>query len=186
MTHSSTTNSLSRRTFAAGTAAGTLVAGLTAHRAAAQDTAATTPHPVVGTWLAQVTLNEGAARPALLIYHADGTLVAPQPPSMPGFPGMAPLIFVSPAAGVWQAEEGNVASVTFALLATDETGAFLGLFSFNSRLEVASGGMTYEQEYTGAFTDPAGNVMPMGIGAATANRIVVEPMVMPETATPAT
>ena len=152
----------------------------------AQDATATTRHPIVGTWLAQVTLNEGDARPALLVYGADGSVLAPQPPSMPGFPGMTSIIYVSPAAGVWEALDENAASVTFALLVSDGTGAVLGHFSFNSHLEVAADGLTYEQTYTATFTDPTGMALPMGVGAATAQRIVVEPMVLPEGATPAT
>lgn len=185
MTRSPTSHPLSRRTFAAGTAAGTLMAGLATHKAVAQNPAAT-PHPIVGTWLAMVTINEGEARPALLVYGADGSVLAPQPPSMPGFPGMSSIIFVSPAAGVWEAVDDTTASVTFGLLVSDDTGAVLGRFSFNSRLEVAADGMTYTQDYTATFHDAAGNVLPMGAGAATAERIVVEPMEMPEGATPAT
>lgn len=185
MTHSGTSHSMSRRTFAAGTAAGTLVGGLTAHKTVAQDAASNT-HPLVGTWLAQVTINDGEPRPALLVYGADGSVLAPQPPSMPGFPGMASIIYVSPAAGVWQAEGDNTAWVTFGLLVSDDTGAVLGRFSFNSRLEVAPDGMSYTQQYTATFHDATGTALPMGVGAATAERIVVEPVEMPDTATPAT
>lgn len=178
---------LTRRTFALGTAASSLVAGVTIRNASAQDATPDGPHhALVGAWHASVTLGGGAPRPAMLVYGADGTVIAPQPPSMPGFPGMAPLIFVSPAAGAWIPDGPNGAHVTFALLASDEAGAVLGLFSFQSHLEVAADGLSYEQTYMATFTDPAGNAMPLGPGAATATRIVAEPMDMTQIATPVT
>ena len=74
MTRVNSTSTVSRRTFAAGTLATSLVAGLATHHAVAQDAASTTSHPIVGTWLAMVTINEGEARPALLVYGADGSV----------------------------------------------------------------------------------------------------------------
>jgi hypothetical protein len=171
---------LNRRSFAAVGAAAVLAASHPVRESAAQETSA-----FVGTWRVDSRMGE-MSRPVRWVIASDGTASGTVPATMPGFPGMAPLLYVSGVSGVWAADAPNTGAMTYDMQVSDETGMVLGYFTIQGTFEVSADGQTLTGLYTTTFTDPTGATMPLGGGDLSGTRMAVEPLVTPPASPEAT
>ena len=126
-------------------------------------------HPLVGAWRSE------PAPPgpplAVIVYHADGTLVyaAPAPPD-----STRGRTHHTPAHGVWESTGERSAALTASLIEADETGAVLGTVTFHGTLQLDDSLDAYE--YTGVVevADPSGAVVSTRPSSTRATRIRVD------------
>lgn len=171
----------------AGILVGLLAASrITSSAAIAQDaTPAVQGQSVVGSWRVTVNDESGLTHPALITFAADGAATVSEPPLLPAPPG-APFqqIQFSGGNGVWASIDDDTAAITFDLLAADENGTPLGVFTVRGNLTLIADREQFDGLYDVVLTDPTGNVTPAGRGAFTGSRIGIEPMGTPTATTP--
>ncbi len=105
-------------------------------RAARQDAADLSGHPLVGTW---VGMTPGGPVPA--IFHPDGSFVAAFRANAID-PGLG-LTFQGSAVGRWEADGERGSHFTAIQTLTAPDGTFLGTFQFEGHPEVSADGQTF-------------------------------------------
>lgn len=122
--------------------------------AAAQDEPSTTDHPLVGSWVVLVTLEDQGADAvlppelaSLVTYFADGNVLAANAGQLPPLPPGSGLFFTE-GHGQWTPIGDSTAEATFVSLVLDQTGGLSSTNTARSTLEVDASG----NSYTGSLT----------------------------------
>jgi hypothetical protein len=137
----------------------------------------------VGSWRVVIT-EEGDPNPALLTFHADGTLTGAEVPVVSPPPGSPfETLMISGVAGAWAAD-GQNAAVTFDALAADAGANVVLRGTVRGELQLDASGDSFSGAFTLTRADEAGNPLPGASGTVEGTRIVVEAMGTPEAGTP--
>ncbi len=124
-------------------------------------------HPLVGAW------RSAPAPPgpplAVIVYHADGTLVysAPAPPGG--------TTAHTAAHGVWEGTGERSAALTASLVETDGAGAVLGTVTFHGTVRLDDSLDAYEYTGVAEAADPSGAVVSTRPSSTRATRLRVDP-----------
>jgi hypothetical protein len=138
---------------------------------------------VVGTWRVVVNDASGLTHPGTVTFAADGTLLVSIPPVLPAPEGAPVAQFeYSAGNGVWASTGERAVAFTFDLLATDDVGTPLGVFTVRGTLDLTEKGDGYDGSYDVVVTDPSGQVSPAGGGTITGTRMMLEPIGTPSAA----
>ena len=129
---------------------------------------ATAEHPLVGAW--RVAPAPPGPPLAVIVYHADGTLVYAAPPA--GSPHPAPAH--TPAHGVWEATGERTAALTAALVETDASGRVLGTLTFHGTVELDETLDAYTYQGVAEAADPGGAVVSTRPSGTRATRLRVD------------
>ena len=132
---------------------------------------ATAGHPLVGAW--RVEPAPPGPPLAVIVYHADGTLVYSAPaPAPPGAP--QPTTDHTPAYGVWEATGERSAALTATLVETDATGRVLGTVTFHGSVELDETLDAYTYRGVAEAADPSGAVVSARPSGTRATRLRVD------------
>ncbi len=128
-------------------------------------------HPLVGAWR---TAPAPPGPPlALIVYHADGTLVYSAPaPAPPG--ALRPATTHTAAHGVWEGTGERSAALTATLVETDEAGAVLGTVTFHGTVELDETLDAYTYRGVAEAADPSGAVVSTRPSSTRATRLRVD------------
>ena len=118
-----------------------------------QQTTATAGHPLVGAW--RVAPAPPGPPLAVIVYHADGTLVYAAPPA--GSPHPTPAH--TPAYGVWEPTGEHTAALTASLVETDASGRVLGTLTFHGTVQLEETLDAYQYTGMAEAADPSGAVV---------------------------
>lgn len=152
----------------------------------AQEVVGTADHPLVGSWLVSITLEDqepGAALPSnltsLVTYFADGNvLVANAGQLTPLPPGSG--LFFSEGHGQWVATSASGAEASFVSLVLDQTGGLSSTNSAHTTLEVDASGNAYAGSFTIESTSSTGTSTGSQEVSVEGTRIQVESNATPE------
>ena len=132
-----------------------------------------TSHPIVGAW--RIIPDPPGPPLALILYHADGTLIFSTPSGSPAPPDAAHAVtFETPAYGVWESTGEHSVALSASLIDTDEAGTFLGTLTFHGTVQIDETGDVYRYAGVVEPADPNGNVVATFPVTTSATRIRVD------------
>lgn len=152
----------------------------------AQEQPSTSGHPLVGSWLVNVSVEDqapGAGLPSdvssLVTYFADGNVLVANAGQLPPLPPGSGLFFTE-GHGQWVATGERSADASFVSLVLDQTGGLSSTNTAGTTVEVDPAGNAYAGSISIESTSSTGR--PMGAQQANveATRIQVSPIGTPE------
>lgn len=133
-------------------------------------------HPVVGSWIVDVTFQRDAPIDvtSLITYGADGTVLVANAGLIPGIPAGTGITFTE-SHGAWAATGDRSADATFVFLTIDQVGAVDSINTVHTSVEVDDAGNAYVGGATVEARSAVSGTASSATATFTATKIVVGP-----------